>query len=124
MYSGQEVVSVWTGEWMDVQAGTGLGTADMDQDGQPELLVGSVSAFRGLATHAGRVYVVDALAGGALGDATTVVHGGGTKDYLGHPILGADVDGDGADDLLLGTAYVNQNGAYDVGSVYLFHGQP
>ena len=124
VYSGQEVVSVWTGEWMDVQAGTGLGTADMDQDGQPELLVGSVSAFRGLATHAGRVYVVDALAGGALGDATTVVHGGGTKDYLGHPILGADVDGDGADDLLLGTAYVNQDGAYDVGSVYLFHGQP
>jgi hypothetical protein len=123
VYSGQELVAVWTGEWMDTQAGTGLGVADTDQDGDDELLIGSVSAWRGLATHSGRVYAVDPLVGGTLSDAPLKVHGGGTKDYLGHPVLGADLDGDGRDEVLLGGPYVNNDGAYDVGSLYLFTGQ-
>jgi len=122
VYTDDEV-AVWTGEWMESQAGSGLGAGDLDGDGSDELFIGAVATWRGLATKSGRVYVVDGQ-GGALGDAPLQVHGNSSKDYLGHPITSADLDGDGAEDLLLGTAYANRDQAYDVGSVYLFFGQP
>jgi hypothetical protein len=34
-----------------------------------------------------------------------------------------DIDGDGANDLILGGGLANIDGAYDIGKVYLFFGE-
>ena len=114
------------GEWDDHQLGTGLVAKDLTGDGVDDLLAGAVSAHEWLFTKAGKHYVVPG--GGTwsldmgIEDATWAFAGGEVKDYLGRSAQVADIDGDGANDLVLGAGFANVNGAYDAGSVYLFFG--
>ena len=120
--------TVFVGEVDDHQLGTGLLVhSDINGDGQSDLVMGAVSAWRNLITKGGRTVVAsgpvetwpDEVSAAQL---PIQIHGAAVKDYLGRSAAAADVDGDGLDDLLLGSAYTNTNG-YDSGSLYLFWGQ-
>lgn len=98
---------------------------DMDGDGLDEVIFGDhysyYSSYR-------RGYVTLLSPGlldpGAyyLYDADNVIAGVGSSDGLGWSLGGADVDGDGYDDLFSGAPYADLDGASDAGCMYLFHG--
>jgi hypothetical protein len=128
-FEGTPVVhTIFNGEFDDHQLGTGLvAHADLTADGHPDLLMGAVSAWRGLVTKGGRM----ALASGPISDWPAEVdmgavdiqlHGESVKDYLGRAAASADLDGDGLSDLVVGSGYTNSYG-YDSGSIYLFWGE-
>jgi hypothetical protein len=128
--TGMTHATTWAGDFDEQQLGTGLNLgADIDGDGTGDLLMGAVSAWRGLVTKGGRVYVAPGRSEGwpdmdtRAGTGPVAVHGGAVEDYLGRATATADLDGDGAAEIVLGSGYTNQDAAYDVGSVYLFWGE-
>lgn len=120
-------------------------TGDINADGIPDLLLGAKAAHGPDETRnsAGRVYVVfgrpglppelDLLLPGSNG-ASLTVYGASEDDQItsGAALLAADVNGDGIDDLLIGTpggdgpAEARKGGAADKGSgeVYIVFGRP
>jgi hypothetical protein len=123
-------LGTWTGEFDDHQLGTGLHAGpDVDGDGTGDLLMGAVSAWKGLVTKGGRTYVVrggdswtDATVSASTASASLL--GAAVDDFLGRADAAADFDGDGAAELVIGSGYTNIEGYNDVGSVYLFRGGP
>ncbi len=117
-----------TGEQDDFQLGTGLdASGDINGDGIADLLMGSVSAYSGLATKSGRSYLLHGRAEGleaitGAGQSDALLFGAATKDYVGRANATGDIDGDGDDDLIIGSGYANIQGYYDVGQLYLFFG--
>jgi hypothetical protein len=95
----------------------GLATADVNGDGHNDILVGASQKF----TRAGRAYV---YFGGPLIDVgpDLVFTEGGTGDWFGRSVSGgADLDGDGHTDLLIGAPAVHSGGP---GRVYIYRGGP
>jgi hypothetical protein len=114
------VLATLDGTWDHQEAGTGLAAGDANGDGVDDLLLGAVTAWQGLVTKGGRVHLILGQAGGWTDTTPTATfHGAGTKDYLGGVLALSDLDGDGAAELFLGTAYANSDGT-DSGAVYLF----
>ena len=113
-------------------AGYSLGPAgDIDGDGLADILVGAYRADQ-KALNVGASYVLrggGALSGLTTGaslsltDADAVVFGESEKDQTGAALSTAgDVDGDGYEDLLLGSHYYDSKTAEDVGIAYLMLG--
>lgn len=129
--AGPSLLTTWTGDFDEQQLGTGLHLgADLDGDGTGDLLMGAVSASRGLVTKGGSVYVARGRSDGwPVADARadtveTTVRGAAVKDYLGRATTAADLDADGAAELITGSGYTDTESVPDVGSVYLFWGAP
>ena len=101
-------------------AGNGLGHAaaaagDVDGDGYGDVIVGYRT---GVGNGAGTAEVYSGLDGSLLHRFT----GGAAQDRLGQSVGGAgDVNDDGYDDLIVGAAGENANGA-DSGAAYVFSG--
>ena len=93
------------------QASTGCALADVDGDHDLDLLVNGIAAGTRLFLNDGKGRFVEATGPAGLG---------GTD--AGHSLAMADMDGDGDADLVVGSGYTNNDGAYDVGTVYLFFG--
>ncbi len=114
----------WTGEYPGGELGISVAAAgDVDGDGLADLVAGAHNA----ATYAGRVYLV---LGGELGapgiaSAGTIshqLHGEGDGEFAGTSVDGgADFDGDGLDDLLIGAPSADGEG-YGSGRAYLVLG--
>jgi hypothetical protein len=127
--SAAEPLAVIEGGWDDQQVGTGpVADGDVDGDGIHDLLVGAVQAYTGLKTKSGRFFLLPGRADGwdtvtDVSDSQAFFHGADVKDYLGRGGALGDLDGDGLDDVLVGTGYTNIDGAYDVGALYLFWAQ-
>ena len=105
------------GEGRSDQAGTALaGLGDHDGDGYGDLVVGAYQAGDG-----GRAYVVSGPPSDLdLGLSDCVLEAAGSGDYFGlHVAPVGDVDGDGADDLGVGSRYNDDGGSYS-GSAHVF----
>jgi hypothetical protein len=114
-------------------AGDGLGSfasvagaGDVNDDGHLDIVVGSrANGTSDVATGAAYVFFGPIAAGGQTADqANVILRGELTQDYAGDSVAGpGDVDGDGTDDLLIGSGY--SDAAYtNGGAAYLVLGGP
>ncbi len=99
---------------------------DLDGDGLGDVVVGAVDAYLGPITKGGRAYLFHGRTAGwdALVDATDAdagVAGLNPRDKLGHGLALSDLDGDGADELVVAAPYHEATGIYS-GEIYLFWG--
>ncbi len=123
---GTAPVATVRGHWDDQQLGTGLSIGQPFGPGQPVLAMGAVNALHGLQTHAGRLFLLrggpDLTGDHLASDLDLQVHGAAAKDYLGRASAFADLNGDGMDELLIGSAYTNTDGRYDLGTMWMIWG--
>jgi len=121
--------ATWTGP---TSGSAGIGGAfaasgDVDGDGYPDLAVAAPNADVG-AADAGAVWIV---AGGPLGSgvtglssaATAVLASAAAGEHFGSAVAAADLDGDGASELVVGAAD-GDVASSDGGAVYVYAGGP
>ena len=103
------------------------GGGDVDGDGKGDILI-AAPEYNGTTNSEGRVYLIlgssldPANPSFGLNSADYIFAGGTANDRIGDSIAFAgDVDGDGKDDILIGTLRNNSNGE-NAGTVYLFKG--
>ncbi len=105
-------------------AGSALATGDLNGDGYLDLVVGAPTADTS-ATDAGAIYVeygAGLPSGSAsLSAADVILLGVDPSDQLGSALATGDLDGDGADDLVVSALYAD-DGATNAGTVYLVDG--
>lgn len=114
----------WTGEFDEHDLGSSVSLHDLTGDGTAEVVFASEDANTHLLTKSGRVYVFvsdDGLTSGDAGTADAIIRGSEVKTYLGRGQAFADMNGDGIDDLWLGSGYHDGDGT-DQGIVALFPG--
>lgn len=107
------------------RAGWSVASAgDVDDDGQPEALVGSPRNDT-VARNAGAAFVVETDGDGGtvrLGT-TTALLGAAAGDRAGYSVSAAnDVDGDGVDDVVVGAPF-NDSGGTASGAAYIAYGR-
>ena len=118
--------AVFVGEAGNDYAGSSLALADLDADGDAELVIGAPYADSPAGSaNTGRAYLVD---GGALSGtyalssaASAIFVGDAGSDELGWGIAIGDFDGDAAADLALGAPRADTS-ASDGGAAYAFFG--
>ncbi len=109
-------------QWSGEQAGDGFGigaanAGDLNGDGRADLVIGAWQ-YSGVAQSGGKVYVYSGRNGSVLRTLTGRVPG----ETLGFDATGiGDVDGDGANDLLLTSAWSNSSG-FRSGRVWIVAG--
>jgi len=92
---------------------------DVDGDGIPDFLIGSILADPGGRINAGSAFVYS----GATGSQLLRLDGQFAGDELGNAVAGAgDVNGDGFDDLIVGAFLADPNGISNAGSVFVYSG--
>jgi hypothetical protein len=107
------------------------GAGDFNDDGKADVVVTAPNYTYSTFTNAGAAWVVYGRAGsGALrtdtltgSDALTVV-GSGTGEQLGHSVAGAgDINGDGADDVVIGSPFAIPDSYTAHGRALVLYGQ-
>lgn len=103
------------------------GDGDVNGDGIADVLIGSSDADDG-GTDAGAAHVIfgaDGLSGtidlGSLGDAGVRIEGAGAGDNVRSVALAPDLNGDGKQDVLIGSPFAGNNGSGS-GSAYVVDG--
>ncbi len=122
------VATAWAtleGEATDDAAGTSVaGDLDTDLDGEPDLLIGGIYVD-GDSLYEGAAYLVRGpITAGTmnLADADLRVHGEGAADRVGEDVASAgDVNGDGAEDLFVGSSDVSDS-SLSQGAAYIIFG--
>jgi FG-GAP repeat protein len=123
VYSGADgsLLFQWDGKNANDNFGSSVAAAgDVNNDGIDDLIIGASNAFAGGQSKAGRAYVYS----GADGTQIYQWIGGNADDRFGGAVAGAnDVNGDGFDDLLVGSSFADSgNGQGRSGMVVVFSG--
>ncbi len=104
--AGQEDQTI-TGESANYLGYSVAGAGDVNGDGYGDVLVGAPSYF----AHTGRVYIYHGSASGLPANADTTLTGYSDYREFGVAIDGAgDVNGDGYDDVIVGSVYLSGSG--------------
>ncbi len=109
------------------------GAGDINGDGANDLIIGAGDADPNGTGEAGESYVVfggaGVVASGTFqlssidGSNGFVIHGIDASDRSGHSVsMAGDVNGDGADDLVIGATLADPNGTVDAGESYVVFG--
>ena len=120
---------------IDEDDGSGISVSsagDINGDGIDDLIIGASSADPNSNTNAGETYVVFGSPEGfdanlnfseLNGDNGFILNGIDRFDQLGRSVSKAgDINGDGIDDLIIGTPGADSNGNFDVGKTYVVFG--
>jgi hypothetical protein len=103
--------------------GSSVAFADADGDGFEDLVVGAPGEGDGEVLERGCVYVFLSRPGlpppATAGDADATLRGEAAGDALGSALLAADVDGDGADDLVASAFWAGPPARQGSGAVYV-----
>ena len=108
------------------------GAEDINGDGLDELIIGAPNAdLSSNYSSEGQAYVIFGSSGGfgptldlgAFDGSGLLITGIDNFDNLGNSVSGAgDLNGDGADDLIIGAPYADANGNFDTGQSYVVFG--
>lgn len=115
--------ATFLGETANDYAGEELAMGDYDGDGRADIALGSYGNASG--TYVGTAYITLAPPSASvdLGSTDFVVRGSTASDQFGLGLTIADIDEDGAGDLLVGAIGASHGGVAS-GSAYLFFGPP
>ncbi len=108
--------------------GEALATGDLNNDGNPDLIVGVPLADPPNRGNGGKVFVIygktewPPILDLATTPADMVVLGQATAQFLGNSVAAADLNNDGRDDLIIGDFKANATGGVDAGQTYVIFG--
>lgn len=107
-------------------AGSAAWAGDINGDGAADLLTGAYGYNPGSAAGTGRVYVHYGPFTGAesLAASDASFTGSATLDALGWAAIGADLEGDGVADIVVGADGYDHDGDSDAGAAYIFADAP
>jgi hypothetical protein len=109
-----------TGQGSNRAFGTSLTSGDVNGDGYDDVIVSAPGPYWSVA---GSVYVYHGGTGGLPSSANYGLSRGSVGDQFGNSLAsGADQDGDGYEDLLVGATHATYNSMSQAGKVYLFRG--